>query len=264
MRFIRLLFSNSSFRSTFRFLSAQSKNIPFVRVVTVLDEDSIKLSFSNSSTLTIKAPKDQDVSSLLSVIRLKFALHRKRQEMRQAVIRKYSNATHAAVEITEEIEDVCLLDDNKLIDERTPNIEAWSQASLLKIGDASFEVQFNTPIVKNMSLPDYILCGCLIRPHFILECAVLEDCVFTWYRLINNSIHHEDSTTMEWIEVFKGFNYLVAKDDAGCYLKVVCHPNGGSDFVCISNNTVETVTEVFPFEERQAYTKTVCGNDRQV
>lgn len=266
MRFIRLLIQSSPVKSSFRYHTVRSKNVPFVRVVSLLDEDCIKLSFGNSFAPIIKAPKTQDVSSLLSIIKLKFALQRKREEMRESVVRKFSNAAHTAVEATDDFENICLFENNKLVDERTPNITAWSQASTLKIGDAIYEVHFNTPFVRNLTLPDYIICGCILRPHFMFECATLEDSIFTWYRSRHNVVDNDGCDTTEWIKVGHTFHYLVSSEDVGCYLKVVCSPRSGNkvglDFVSVSKNVVESGPEMFPFEERHVYTKEICDKDR--
>lgn len=263
MRLIRLLIQNSP-QNSFVFRSFRSQKDLIVRVVTIAEDDSVKLSFSNSSSLSIKAPKQQDVSSVLSVIKLKYALLRKREELRRSIINKYSNTAHVAVETTEEFEDVHLFESSKLIDDRTPNIVAWSQASVLKIGDIIYKVQFNTPAVKSMSLPDYIVSGCYIRPHFLLECASLEDCVFTWYRATDNDIELDRNSLANWVKISEGFNYLVSTVDIGYHLKVVCSPREGSriglDFASISKNIVESGLKLFPFEERQVYTKSNCDN----
>lgn len=266
MRFIRLLFKNSPIRNAVRLNAAQTRNVPFVRVLSSLDEDSIKLSFSNSSALSIKAPKDQDVSSVLSMIRLKFALHRKREEMKQAIVRKYSNTVHTTVETAEDSEDVYLIENNRLIEEGIPNIEAWSQASILKIGDTSYEIHFNTPFVKSLLLPDYVVVGCITRPHIILECASLEDCIFSWYRSVNNGVNNVNSVSEDWVKIGEGFHYMTTIAEVGCFLKVVCSPRYGNriglDFTTISKNIVESGPEVFPFEERHIYTEAICNNDR--
>lgn len=266
MRFIRLFIRSSPVKNTFRYHAVRSKNVPFVRVVSLLDEDCIKLSFSNSSAPMIRAPKGQDVSSVLSIIKLKFALQRKREEIKQSVVRKFSNAAHTAVEITDDYENICLFENNKLVDERTPNITAWSQASTLKIGDAIYEVHFNTPFVKSMTLPDYIICGCILRPHFIFELATLEDSIFAWYRSRSNDVDKDGCDITEWVKVCDTFHYLVSPEDVGCYLKVVCSPRNGNkvglDFVSVSKNVVESGPEIFPFAERHVYTKEICDKDR--
>lgn len=268
MRFFRLLICSFPVKTSFRFQAVRSKNVPFVRVVSLQDEDCIKLSFSNSSAPMIRAPKSQDVSSVLSIIKLKFALQRKREEIKQSVVRKFSNAAQIAFEATDDYENICLFENNKIVDERTPNITAWSQASILKIGDAIYEVHFNTPFVKSMTLPDYIICGCILRPHFMLECATLEDSIFTWYRSRHNDVANENvgCDATEWIKVGDTFHYLVSSNDVGCYLKVICSPRNGNkiglDFVSVSKNVVESGPEIFPFEERHVYTKEICDKDR--
>ena len=267
MRFIRILIQSSSIKSSYRYHAVRSK-VPFVRVVCSLDEDCIKLFFSNTSAPSIKAPKDQNVSSVLSIIKLKFALQRKREEIKQSVSQKFFNTAHTTntIETTEEYENICLFENNKLIDEGTPNIAAWSQASALRIGDAVYEIHFNTPFVKSMTLPEYIICGCILRPHFILECAALEDCIFTWYRSKNNVIDNNNHDKTEWIKIGDKFHYLVSSEDVGCYLKVVCSPRLGNkiglDFSSVSKNVVEAGPIMFPFEERHIHTREICNSDR--
>ncbi|XP_042912398.2 2',5'-phosphodiesterase 12 [Parasteatoda tepidariorum] len=260
-----------------RYNSSHSRNLPIVKVLCLDDDSNIKVSFKmpRSSYLNVKAPKEESCQSLLSRIKLMVNLQRKKEEMRQVVMNKYSNV-QVAVEEAEEDFDVNLIQNNTFMDEKTLNMEAWAQATQLKIGELSFDVKFNFPSVISLNLPEYILSGCSIRPRFRLECANLEDCCFIWYRsqskdkfndLLN--IHGSGDLIIEedriWLKVSEGFIYTTCSDDIGCFLKVVCIPRRGKyvgqDYSTASVGEVQAVPEKLPFEKRQKFTPNLTEDD---
>lgn len=263
MRFARTLFFDSSFKRGIRCYCSQVQFFPVVKVVSLNDDDCIKVSLkiNNSPFLNIKAPKNQHVNSVLSRIKLMAALQRKKQEMKREIIQKYSNTAQVAFETEEEDADVCLIRNNELIDHMTVNIDAWSEASILKIGDLEYEVQYNAPTITNMTLPDYIVSGCILRPHILMECASVEDCIFLWYR----SMSIDKKGNLDWVNVGTAFHYFISNEDIDCHLKLVCTPQKkgkiGQNFTCISKNVVEAGPQVFPFEERHKWTPSISDKD---
>ncbi|KFM61949.1 2',5'-phosphodiesterase 12, partial [Stegodyphus mimosarum] len=279
MRYTFTLFRNNAFRLLFRQYSVATSNGSAVKVVSIKDDDSIKVTFKylNSYNLIVKRPKDEGVHISLSHIKAKTELINKREEIRRGIVNKYAMTAQTVVETYLDGDtEVSLIKNNEVMNENIPNIEAWSQASMLKVGNDLYEIKYNTPTVVELSLPRHIIAGCPIRPHFILECASLDDCKFTWYRSVTqidvsrylNSERKHDILIDDdkyWLKVNEGFIYFTMKDDIGCYLKVVCTPKQedrtGPDFAVESDSVVEAGPEMFPFEERHIYTKTLSDKD---
>lgn len=268
MRFIRLLICSSAFQNNYRSYCVRSQLSRVIRVVSSDDDNAIKLSFklsNNSSVLNIKAPKDEDVNTILTRIKLMAALQRKKEEMRRAVFNKYSYEADVVEESEQNmLSDVCLISKDAIIDDKTLNNEAWPQASMLKIGDIEYKVHYNTPFVRSLSLPEFIVSCCIMRPHFLLECASVEDCTFTWYHSAHFDVNSKDNDA-SWIKVGEGLHYLTTPEDVGHYLKVICTPRRGNidglNVTAVSQSVVEAGPKLFPFEERHIHTQALCDKD---
>ncbi|XP_054716964.1 2',5'-phosphodiesterase 12-like [Uloborus diversus] len=278
MRFFHPVILNSAFRTAFQSYNNVRKLNSIVKVINTKDDDCIRLTFKYSSSpkLLVKAPKDQNVQTVLNRIKLMVALQRKKEEIRQAVSNKYSATADGSIKTVEEDVDVHLYQNDDLLDESISNDRAWSQASVLKIGEILYEVNYNQPTVTELSLPEHIVAGCPLRPHFILECASLEDCIFKWFRSILSTNFCETNDSLDqrnffmnddsiWTQVGEDFIYYTTPEDVGCYIKIVCTPRHGStaglDFAVMSKRVVESGPDMYPFEIRQAYTKELCGPD---
>ncbi|KAF8774889.1 2' like protein [Argiope bruennichi] len=251
----------------YRNSSSTPKNIPLVKVVS--DKEGIRVFFTYfDHHFKLERPKDEKVEETLTRIKLKAELHHKKE-----IIRQYYSASGRSIQndISKEI-DVSLMQKDSVVDCNMPNIEAWSLASALNIGDIVYEVSYNPPTVKNLNLPEYILSGCAIRPNFFFECASLQESTFTWYRsteansinqLIDNDVIEENGKY--WKKIHEGYIYFTCTEDVGCYLKVVCTPvqdgRRGLESSVESKTVVEVAPDKFPFEERQENTNCFCEDD---
>lgn len=271
MHFANTLIRKCIIRSLIRKYSSVPKNGPKIRVVSSNEDDCFVFSFkySSSSNINLKAPKNEKVQMVLTRIKRMVQLQLQKERLFQI------NVSPGNID-TERKDSIGTLDvylqNDSVIDMTVPNNEAWSQASMMTIGGVDYEVNYNTPFVKNLSLPEFIIPGCIIRPHCILECATLKDSAFTWFRSItknhasklkcdkSNKILIENENY--WLQICEGLFYSVSSEDVGCLLKVICTPKlnklVGPDYSAQSKTTVEPVPNIYPFEERQEYTKSYC------
>lgn len=256
--------------------SSSINNSPIIKVFSSEEDQNVKVCFKyfNYTNFNLKAPKTESVQNLLSRIKVMVAYQHKKEEIRQSV---YNPSSNTDLKPINKRIDVCLIENNTPLDENLPNENAWTKASKLQVGDTFYEIKYNMPSVTNLSLPVFIISGCPIRPHFILECACLEDSSFCWYRSISKETATElpnegkDSEVLiedeqYWLKVADGFVYFVAPGDIGHLLKVVCTPGHKDKFGCQysvqSTGVVEAPPKMFPFEERQVHTKSVCDDSR--
>ncbi|CAL1284914.1 unnamed protein product [Larinioides sclopetarius] len=267
MQAFRYFVFNRAVKLFYRNSSSNAKNTPLVKVVS--DKEGIRVVFKYfDNYFKLERPNDETLEETLNRIKLKAELHHKKE-----IIRLYYSASGRSIqnEMTKVI-DVSLLQNDSIVDSKLPNIDAWSQASALNIGDIVYEVSYNPPTVKTLRLPEFIISGCAVRPHFIFECASLHESAFTWYRSIEeNSISSfkNDDILEEngkyWKKIHEGYIYFACAEDVGCYLKVVCTPKQdgrtGLDTSAESNTVVEAAPDKFPFEERQENTKSFCENN---
>ncbi|GFT17844.1 2',5'-phosphodiesterase 12 [Nephila pilipes] len=250
-----------------RKLFTEPKNTPKIRVSNSTEDDYLIFcfKFSNSSNINFKAPKNEKVQTILTRIKRMAQLQLQKEKLNQMI--KFSTSTEGKDAI--ETLDVYLHNDS-VIDMTVPNSEAWSQASIMKIGSVDYEVNYNTPFVKILSLPEFIVPRCVIRPHCILECACHNDSTFTWFRSITKDcalkLKHKKNILFEneiyWLQIYEGLFYSVSVEDSGCLLKVICIPKQnnlvGPACSAQSKTSVEPVPNMYPFEERQEYTKSFC------
>ncbi|GFY50408.1 2',5'-phosphodiesterase 12 [Trichonephila inaurata madagascariensis] len=246
-----------------------SENAQTVKVLNIKDKINIYFRY-NDFPFKLERPITESVNITLSHIKRRAELHHKKELIKQY----YFADGESEVKNSDKEIDVYLKQNDSILNANIPNCEAWAQSSKLVIGDIVYEVNYNPPTVKSLNLPDFMICGCPIRPHFIFECASMTDSVFKWYRSVSEEIGkkllNENSTEIVieneryWEKIHEGYMYIICTSDIGCFLKVVCSPklNGrsGPDCSVESKTVVEVVPNKFPFEERQEYTRTFCDN----
>ncbi|GIY02393.1 CCR4-Not complex 3'-5'-exoribonuclease subunit Ccr4 [Caerostris extrusa] len=252
-----------------RYSNFSSKNNPTIKVLS--DESNISFCFYYfNNVLKLGFPKDEKLEVILSSIKRNAELQHKKEIIKQY----YATGAKSIEKNTVKDIDVCLMQNDCILDCNISNCEAWAQASTLCIGDVIYEVSFNTPTVKSLNLPDFLISGCVLRPHFILECASQNDSIFTWYRSIpedygksllsnkNKEILLENGKY--WEKIHEGYVYFITTEDIGCFLKLICTPmqndRAGPDCSVESKTVVEAAPE-FPFEERQEHTKHFCDDE---
>ncbi|GIY26771.1 CCR4-Not complex 3'-5'-exoribonuclease subunit Ccr4 [Caerostris darwini] len=269
MRGSRPLIFNRVIPFLCRYSSFSSKNNPTIKVVS--DESNISLSFQYFNyVLKLGRPKDEKLEVILSTIKKKAELQHKKE-----IIKQYYTTGGKSIEKSPVKDiDVCLMQNDCVLDSNISNCEAWPQASALSIGDVIYEVSFNIPSVKNLNLPDFLISCCALRPHFELESASQNDSIFTWYRSISEDygkslLQNKNNEILVgngkyWKKIHEGYVYFISTDDIGCFLKVVCTPKlndrTGPECSVESKAVVEAAPE-FPFEERQEHTRTFCNDE---
>ncbi|GFT17846.1 2',5'-phosphodiesterase 12 [Nephila pilipes] len=265
----RTLVVNHIFKFLCRHVSVITDNAQTVKVINIKDGVNIFFRYYNLP-IKLERPITESVRIILSHVKRKAELHHKKELIKQYYLASGASiANHADKDI-----DVYLKQNDVILDLNIPNSEAWPQASELIIGDVAYKVYYNPPTVKSLDLPDFIISGCPIRPHFILECASVSDSIFKWYRSISEEngkkLLNEGNTEifMEneryWEKIHEGYMYFTCTSDIGCFLKVVCSPKQndqiGPEYSVESKAVVEVAPEKFPFEERQEHTTIFSDN----
>ncbi|KAG8176860.1 hypothetical protein JTE90_027164 [Oedothorax gibbosus] len=218
MQFPLKLARSSTFRVFYR--RSSSVNSPqIIKVFSSEEDQNVKISFkyAHFNHFNLKAPKSESVQNLLNRIKYMAAYQHKKEEIRQSV---YNPSFKPELKSnSNKLIDVCLLENDIPVDDTIPNGSAWAQASALKVGETLYKIKYNMPTVIELSLPDYIISGCPIRPHFITECANFDDTLFRWYR----SMPKEDVLAIDDGKIFKNSsltpNENVTIDDSEISLK---------------------------------------------
>lgn len=112
----------------------------------------------------------------------------------------------------------------------------------------------NAPLIKQMKLPVVLYTNSCIQPiKFSSLFTENHKSLFIWYK-------SEDKVT--WVEVGRGFSYIIKEADVGCYLKLLCKPVNnigihGPQQEVVSDGVIENMGDlpVCPFESRHQYTK---------
>lgn len=170
--------------------------------------------------------------------------------------------------------EVYLMHGDEFVKSNMPNIDAWIPGSLLKIGSFLYEVKQKEPIVKCLTLPQTIMAGGAIRPHFELDHSDANQSSFVWYHSVSEEEAKLCNTEADclvkvneqwWVKVYEGMIYWTSENDVGRRLRVVCTPklceNEGEMRVAESQNAVCSGPEYFPFQERHLYTQQVTDSN---
>ncbi|XP_062541098.1 2',5'-phosphodiesterase 12 [Armigeres subalbatus] len=137
---------------------------------------------------------------------------------------------------------------------------------LLKIMDDDFRIDFNSPVVQAIHLPQSILAGFYVYPSKLeLLFAELGQSEFQWYR--GEMPKSNNNQQIEWTLVGSGFSYMAKLEDVGCHLKAVCTPGNpikvGPSAEIISSCVVQAGPGQCPFEIRHLFTQNKLANDYQ-
>lgn len=137
---------------------------------------------------------------------------------------------------------------------------------LLKILDDDFRIDFNSPVVQSLNLPQSILAGFYVYPSKLeLLFADRRQSEFQWYR--GKMPKSNNAQQIEWSPVGSGFSYMAKPDDVGCHLKVVCVPKNsvkaGPPTEIISSCEVQAGPGQCPFDIRHLFTQKKLTNDFQ-
>ncbi|XP_055616221.1 2',5'-phosphodiesterase 12 [Toxorhynchites rutilus septentrionalis] len=137
---------------------------------------------------------------------------------------------------------------------------------ILKILDDEFRIDFNSPSVQIITLPQSILAGFYVYPSKLeMVFAEKELSEFEWFR--GAMPKSNNARQIEWHSVGKGFSYLAKSEDIGCHLKVVCTPKNsqktGAQSEIVSTTKVEAGPGQCPFEVRHLFTQNKLSNEFQ-
>nr|XP_019553522.2 LOW QUALITY PROTEIN: 2',5'-phosphodiesterase 12-like [Aedes albopictus] len=137
---------------------------------------------------------------------------------------------------------------------------------LLKIMDNDFRIDYNSPVVQTINLPQSILAGFYVYPSKLeLLFAEKDQSEFQWYR--GKMPKSNNAQQIEWTPVGSGFTYMAKPDDVGSHLKVVCVPRNaikaGPSTEVISSCEVQAGPGQCPFDIRHLFTQKKLTNDYQ-
>lgn len=147
---------------------------------------------------------------------------------------------------------------------------AQADHHFLDIGEKSYSLDVNPPIVKVLELPKNIMAGFPLHPSKLeMTNGVNEDSSFTWYKsdVKFNSIEETKSqmNKIKWVEMATGYTCFTDNDDVGRLLKVVMSPRRGErcgeDTEAIASVLVSAGPGLCPFERRHKVTKKPTGQN---
>lgn len=136
-----------------------------------------------------------------------------------------------------------------------------TQSYYMNILGQLYKIKLNAPWVTNLTMPSSILAGYLVYPNKLETLfSAKSDLEFIWYR--------GQVEKNQWIEVNRGYSYLVQNEDVNHNLKLQIVPKCGEtslEFERKSTCTVQAGPGVCPFEERHLFTpEFLCGNSFRV
>ncbi|XP_065077061.1 2',5'-phosphodiesterase 12 [Ochlerotatus camptorhynchus] len=137
---------------------------------------------------------------------------------------------------------------------------------LLKILDDDFRIDFNSPSVQSINLPQSILAGFYVYPSKLeLIFAEREQSEFQWYR--GKMPKSNNAQQIEWTPVGSGFSYRAKPDDVGCHLKIVCVPKNahkaGPPTEVVSSCEIQAGPGQCPFDIRHLFTQSKLVSEFQ-
>lgn len=102
---------------------------------------------------------------------------------------------------------------------------AQADRHFLDIGENSYSLDVNPPIVKALELPKTIMAGFPLYPNKVeLTNGVSEDSSFTWYKSVAKFDSIEESKSqmnkIKWMEMATGYTCIIENGDIGRLLKV--------------------------------------------
>ncbi|XP_015793360.1 2',5'-phosphodiesterase 12 [Tetranychus urticae] len=146
--------------------------------------------------------------------------------------------------------EIKLYNEGKLVDANTPHYQAWSDNSILMVGDQSYKILLNSPTVETLKLSNKLLTNFMVYPVIGLKYATIDDCAFSWYRV--------KSSNKEFIS--NCYIYYPTEQDLDHQLMVKVTPKDGKSVGLensfISEDLVEHGPTDCPFQDRHKLTST--------
>ncbi|XP_053699293.1 2',5'-phosphodiesterase 12 [Sabethes cyaneus] len=137
---------------------------------------------------------------------------------------------------------------------------------LLKILDDDFRIDFNSPAVQTVSLPQSILAGFYVYPsklELVFADRALSE--FRWFR--GKMPKSKKAQQIEWVQIGADFSYLAVPEDVGHHLKFMCVPKNaqqsGPSSEITSVGEVQAGPGQCPFDVRHLFTQTKLSNEYQ-
>lgn len=192
-------------------------------MVVTHDEESLTVGlsfrFQHSNierTFNLKRSTDEDISSLLTRIssNIQKVLNKKKK-------RNEDPAPIVPVDIRKHDGGVSVNKDMSCYE----CLVAQADRHYLDIGEKSYNLDVNPPIVKTLELPKNIMAGFPVYPSKLeVTNGKEEDSTFMWYKSdIKFSSEKESKAQMnkiKWLEMGTGYTCLTENDDVGRLLKV--------------------------------------------
>ncbi|XP_055540860.1 2',5'-phosphodiesterase 12 [Wyeomyia smithii] len=137
---------------------------------------------------------------------------------------------------------------------------------LLKILDDDFRIDFNSPAVQTINLPQSMLAGFYVYPSKLeLVFAEKEQSDFHWFR--GKMPKSKNAQLIEWEQIGTGFSYMPTSDDVGHHLKFLCVPKNsqksGPSSEITSVSEVQAGPGQCPFDVRHLFTQSKLVNGHQ-
>lgn len=229
----------------------------------IVDKKMMRISFEHtingkSRCYNLLRDQSEPVSSSLSRIKLNLSRGNKRDTKAPS---NTDDLDQHSVNLTK---DGSLIDINSLT-----NIDAWVEGAVLNIDGKSYRVSTNSPQVEFLKLPPCMMKGFVIIPSVTLTNCTMDQCKFTWYRIISPRQRHNLSEDERLGLLFDGRKYLYkisndltfrpGEDDVAYQIRVDCTPSDGiregPTTFFESPRPVELGPSHFPFEKRHLLTQ---------
>ena len=153
--------------------------------------------------------------------------------------KKLGTEEHSVLENEENNDESPILslyhNEEKLGDD-VPNLEAWIDGAVMRMGELPFAVHINLPSVLKLQLPCNIMVGFPVFPQCEVEFTGDLNPTFVWYKEKMNDKsdcvsvetpsgsqgkqNNKRLATLEWIEVHSGPVYIPKAEDIGCHIRV--------------------------------------------
>ena len=139
------------------------------------------------------------------------------------------------------------------------NCNAWVHGGVLKVDKREFVIEVNCPVVHTITLPRVSLSGHPTCPYFTVEFAKIDQCEFTWYRILDNA---------QAVVVGREMIYTPSPEDVGHRLKVTvvpkCGDRAGEQSEVETGSPVVAGPKLTAVEQRRKYTAQPCQSGRYV
>ncbi|XP_019392437.1 PREDICTED: 2',5'-phosphodiesterase 12 [Crocodylus porosus] len=149
--------------------------------------------------------------------------------------------------------------DGEAVADDVPNTDAWQDGAVLQIGDITYRVERNPPMLTELHLPRSLLAGFPVCPKLATEFTAPHHCLFRWFCERPPSA---DGAQPTWVDVEGGDQQVFVPSNVhvGQRLKLHCTPHDGLQRYGVpreveSMGPVEAGPGACTFDARHLYTR---------